>query len=173
VRCGLQRLEEESSLLFFGEYFLPTSWRLTCGTLTLLQLLTGSLETSPADPIKRNQKTKKPSVLLGSDGFGCVQTGSLMTPTGSELSANSLGNHNHSNSVPPPVPPSGSIIGKSVDADTSELLSIWSALDDSARRDLLSVARSWVGGAADAAGRGADAMGIDTRQSSGESRKTR
>jgi integrase len=39
---------------------------------------------TPADPIKRNQKTKKPSVLLGSDGFGCVQTGSVMTPTGIE-----------------------------------------------------------------------------------------
>ena len=85
----------------------------------------------------------------------------------------SLGNHDGSDSAPLPVPLSEAIKAISIDADTNELLSIWSALDESARRDLLSVARSWAARSVDATGRDADAMESDPRQSSGESRITR
>ena len=80
-----------------------------------------------------------------------------MTPTGAELHHVSQGKEYIGGSVPLPVPPSQSIKAISVDADTNELLSIWAALDESARRDLLSVARSWDGRSVDAAGRDADA----------------
>jgi hypothetical protein len=82
---------------------------------------------------------------------------------GIENHAKSLGKSLKPSTVPPLVPPSPSIEPISVDADTSELLSIWSALDESARRDLLSVARSWAERSVDAAGRAADVAGSDDR----------
>jgi hypothetical protein len=66
-----------------------------------------------------------------------------MTPTGSELSSDSLGKSTTFENLPPQSPPSGVITGQFVDADTSELLSMWSVLDELARRDLLTIARSW------------------------------
>ncbi|MDZ4851266.1 MAG: hypothetical protein SGI77_18410 [Pirellulaceae bacterium] len=80
-----------------------------------------------------NHDTTKPSVLLGSDGCLLPLMGDLVTPTGLELSTKSLGKSSGSDSVPMPVPIRGA----------DELLSIWSALDESARRDLLNVARAW------------------------------
>lgn len=58
----------------------------------------------------------------------------LVTPTGIEQPAKSLGKSVVLDSVPPPVPPSIPI----------ELVSIWAKLDEPARRDLLAVARGWV-----------------------------
>ena len=47
-----------------------------------------SLTASPiggdSEPISKNHKTKKPSVLLGLDGSGCVEKAYLVTPTGVE-----------------------------------------------------------------------------------------
>ena len=47
-----------------------------------------SPKTSPirgdSEPISKNHKTKKPSVLLGLDGLGCVEKPYLVTPTGVE-----------------------------------------------------------------------------------------
>ena len=45
---------------------------------------TGSHITSHPEPISKNHKTKKPSVLLGLYGSGCVENTYLVTPTGVE-----------------------------------------------------------------------------------------
>jgi hypothetical protein len=89
--------------------------------------------------ITTNHETKKPSVLLGSDGLGSVQTSDLVPPQGLEQASKTLGNSNNSQTVPPPVPPSSI---DSIPSDAIELLSIWSKLDEPARRDLLKVARA-------------------------------
>ena len=46
--------------------------------------LTASLIGSDSEPISKNHKTKKPSVLLGLYGSGCVENTYLVTPTGVE-----------------------------------------------------------------------------------------
>ena len=68
-----------------------------------------------------------------------------MTPTGLEQSANPQGKTTNSVPVPPLVPPSNAITAILQHPQTAELLAIWSALDDAARRDLIGVARAWRG----------------------------
>ena len=59
-----------------------------------------------------------------------------MTPTGLEHADNSQGKSTVFPSVPMPVPISGLI-----ESDLAEILTLWNKLDESARRDLLAVAR--------------------------------
>jgi hypothetical protein len=89
-----------------------------------------------SEPISKNHKTKKPSVLLGLDGSGCVKNTYLVTPTGLEHAHNSQAKFSVSDLVPMPVPISGPIT-----SDLAEFLSLWDELDKSARCELLAVAR--------------------------------
>lgn len=97
--------------------------------------LAGSLVTSHSGTISRSDETTKPSELLGSDGVSGLVIPYVMTPTGMEQNDKTQGMKKHCKSVPLPVPLSGTI---------KELLAIWNELDESARRDLLAVARGWV-----------------------------
>ena len=70
--------------------------------------------------------------MQGSDGVRWFNLPYEMTPTGLEHSEKTQGIKATDSILPPQSPPSGAI---------NELLALWSALDESARRDLLAVAR--------------------------------
>ncbi len=92
----------------------------TTGVAKLLPLL------NPVEPPKP----------LGNRRFTNKNTGrKLNRPSRARINSDSPSNSNEKNSVPLPVPSSGTI---------RELLAIWEKLDYSARRDLLAVARGWV-----------------------------
>lgn len=96
----------------------------------------GSHITKYSEPIKKDRGVKKPSNLLGLDGLGGAVIAYPMTPTGLEHAHNSQGKLIDSNMVPMPVPTSGPIT-----CDLAEFLRLWNEMDESARRDLLAVAR--------------------------------
>lgn len=62
-------------------------------------------------------------------------------PTGILQSSNSRENKHSAAAVPLPVP-----LSQAINPELSELLSVWDNLDESARRDLLNVTRSWAAG---------------------------
>ena len=64
----------------------------------------------------------------------------VIPPTGVEQSSNPEGNKHSTGSVPPPVPPSGTI-----NLELAELIELWNTMDATAQADLLKVARSSVG----------------------------
>jgi len=87
--------------------------------------------------IASDQETKKPSEKLGCDGSGVYAIPYLVTPTGVEQREISHGKTSELPSVPMPVPTSETIPGS-----VSELLEIWSALDDAQRAALMAMARA-------------------------------
>ncbi|AMV32557.1 hypothetical protein VN12_10560 [Pirellula sp. SH-Sr6A] len=90
----------------------------------------------PTRPIKKDEGVKKPSELLGLDVSGGAMIPYPMTPTGLEHAHHSQGKSQKADLVPLPVPPSSPIT-----SDLRELHQLWDRLDESARRDLLAVAR--------------------------------
>ena len=97
------------------------------------------LSGSPFVSVKAEDDTKKKPLenMLVDASQGLVMAGQ-MTPMGMEHRANSQGNRLSGGDVPPYVPPS-----ESITPDLIELIGLWDRLDESARDDLLRVARSW------------------------------
>jgi hypothetical protein len=92
-------------------------------------------KTRGLSPSFLNQKTKKPSDLLGSDGGRVPPMAYLVTPTGLEQSQETQGNRGFFGICPPPVTPSLSTM-------PLELVELWPTLTDSQQAELLRVARA-------------------------------
>jgi hypothetical protein len=98
--------------------------------------LTASLVSSDPEPISKNHKTKKPSVLLGCDGSGFPENTYLVTPTGLEQADNSQGNRVGSGICPSQRPLSSS------STIPSELVELWPTLTDAQQAELMQMARA-------------------------------
>ena len=89
-------------------------------------------------PSLTNAKTLEKNIPI--DALQGLAMAGKVPPTGVEQTSNPEGNKHSTGSVPPPVPPSGTI-----NPELAELIELWNTMDATAQADLLTVARRSIG----------------------------